>query len=183
MTTSATPAAPAMATPTPAQRVLGDLDHEMATTRRVLERVPLDRADWKPHPKSMSVGQLATHLASIPGWGVYTMTTTEMDFAAPLPPEATPPPPTTTEALLAIFDGGVRQLGAALAEATAEELATTWTGRNGDRTVMAMPRAAVLRGFIVSHLIHHRAQLGVYLRLLDVPVPSMYGPTADEPGM
>jgi uncharacterized damage-inducible protein DinB len=171
MSTAATPR-------TPAPAVVPDLPHEVATTRRVLERAPLEtHFDWKPHPKSMSLGQLAGHLANVPLWGSITLGTEGMDLAQPSPrsPEAR-----TREALLAQFDDKVRDLTAALAEASGEALGGTWTARRGDHVLFALPRAAILRGMVVNHMIHHRGQLSVYLRLLDVPVPSIYGPSADE---
>lgn len=163
-----------------AQIALGDLDHELRTTRRVLARVPMDRADWKPHERSMTLGQLAAHLAGVPAWGTMTLTTEELDFAQPTP---RPPAPTTTDELLATFDVGAARLQELVAAAGDEALRERWTARNGEHVVFALPRVGVLRGFILSHMIHHRAQLGVYLRLLDVPVPSMYGPSADEGNM
>jgi uncharacterized damage-inducible protein DinB len=173
MSTTATPR-----TATPSSTVIADLPHEAATTRRVLERAPVEtHFDWKPHPKSMSLGQLTGHLANVPLWGSITLGTTELDFAQPSPrsPEAR-----TREALLAQFDEKVRDLTTALAEASGETLGGTWTARRGDHVVFALPRAAILRGMVVNHMIHHRGQLSVYLRLLDVPVPSIYGPSADE---
>lgn len=156
---------------------LADLEHELATTRRVLARVPDDRFDWKPHPKSMSLGQLASHLAGVPEWGVATLTLPGLDFmSAPAPA-----PATDGATLLATYDRGAAALGAALAEhGSDDELSETWVGRAGDRVVMQRPRIALMRSFVISHMVHHRGQLSVYLRLCDVPVPSIYGPSADE---
>ncbi len=171
MSTTAAPAASL------AQIALGDLAHEIANTRRVLERVPDDQFAWKPHAKSMSLGELAQHTANIPGWGTYTLSSNELDFAAPMPPQESPG---SSAALVAALDAGKAQLLDMLAAASDETLLETWTARKGEHVVFALPRVQVLRSMILNHLIHHRAQLGVYLRLLDVPVPGVYGPTADE---
>lgn len=163
--------------PTLAQVSLGDLEHELATTRRVLERVPDARWDWKPHEKSMALGQLAGHVSNLLNWGTHTMSAAEVDFAAP---PAVPPRPADRAALLAAFDAGAERLLAGVTGAGDEVLGQTYTVRRGEQVMMAMPRAAMLRGMILSHIIHHRGQLTVYLRLLDIPVPPVYGPTADE---
>jgi uncharacterized damage-inducible protein DinB len=157
----------------------GDLEHELATTRRVFERLPDEQFGWKPHPKSMSLGQLAAHIATIPTWALYVLRETELDFSAvPVQPEHS-----TRDALLAAYDAKVAELRAAVAEhASDEALGQSWTGRSGTHVVMRTPRVALMRSFVINHLIHHRGQLSVYLRLLDVPVPSIYGPTADESG-
>lgn len=156
---------------------LADLEHELATTRRVLERVPYDRGAWRPHPKSWTVAQLAAHIANVPMWGVMTCTSDEMDFAATNPQA---PVPTDGAALIASFDGNVGRLRATLDGLSDEMLQATWTARRGDQVLFALPRLALLRGMILNHMIHHRGQLSVYLRQLDVPVPAMYGPSADE---
>jgi uncharacterized damage-inducible protein DinB len=173
------PAAPP-SRPTVAQLALGDFEHELATTRRVLERVPDAHWDYKPHPRSMSLGQLAAHLANIPRWGSLTLGGAEFDFGAPAPPRTLP---ATRDAVLAEFDAHAAEARAGLAGADDARLGGTYTVRNGERVVMALPRAAMLRGMVLSHMVHHRGQLSVYLRLLDVPVPSIYGPSADEGGM
>lgn len=156
--------------------LLPEFDHEMTTTRKVLERAPESRFDWKPHAKSFSLGALATHVATMPGWGVETLTKTEYDVAAEQPPAA----PASTVALLATFDENVAATRAALVGKTDEELLVVWTLKQGDNALFSMPRAGVMRSFVLNHLIHHRGQLSVYLRLLDIPVPSIYGPSADE---
>jgi len=156
--------------------LLPEFDHEMTTTRKVLERAPESRFDWKPHAKSFSLGALATHVATLPGWGVDTLTKTEYDIAAEQPPAA----PASTTALLTTFDENVAASRSALVGRTDEDLLVMWTLKQGDNAIFSMPRAGVLRSFVLSHLIHHRGQLSVYLRLLDVPVPSIYGPSADE---
>lgn len=160
---------------------LPEFDQEMATTRRVLERVPEDKADWKPHEKSFSLGKLSSHLAFLPYWGVVTLKQPELDFASAPTKETTPAEFTTTEALLASFDEKVRQARAAIESTSDEDFKVKWTLRMGDNVIFSLPRVAVLRAFVFSHIIHHRGQMSVYLRLLDVPVPSIYGPTADEP--
>jgi uncharacterized damage-inducible protein DinB len=156
--------------------LLPEFDHEMSVTRKVLERVPGDKFDWKPHPKSMTFGALAQHVANLPLWGEMTLTQSELDLGG------TPPsPPVTSRAdLLASFDQRVKRTRALLADKSDAELMQPWTLKNNGHTIFSMPKATVWRGFVVSHLIHHRAQLAVYLRLNDLPVPSMYGPSADE---
>jgi uncharacterized damage-inducible protein DinB len=164
-----------------AQTLLPEFDQEMAITRTLLERVPADRADWKPHPKSTALGALALHLATIPSLGMRAVTLTEVDMN---PPGGAPPAPPrfeSTEALLATFDANVEKTRAAIAAASDEELGVTWSLKNAGRTIFALPRAAVLRTMMMSHIVHHRGQLSVYLRLNDVPLPSIYGPSADTP--
>lgn len=156
---------------------LGDLEQEMATTRRVLERVPGDRLEWRPHPRSWALGELATHLTNIPHWNVATVTLDGMDLAG-TPPRATPLG--STEELLAAFDRNVAELSEALNAADDDTLRRGWTLRHGERVILSRPRVALLRTVGISHIVHHRAQLALYLRLLDVPVPGIYGPSADE---
>ena len=157
--------------------LLPQFDHEMTTTRRVLARAPEDRFDWTPHPKSFSLGALATHVANLPAWGVDVVTKTEYDISASQPPRA---PGSMTE-LLTTFDDNVAAARSVLVGKTDDELLVMWSLTRGAETLFSMPRVGVLRGFVLSHVIHHRGQLSVYLRLLDVPVPSIYGPSADEP--
>jgi uncharacterized damage-inducible protein DinB len=157
---------------------LGDLDHELANTRRMLERVPMDRADWRPHAKSWTLQELATHIAQIPMWAASMPATTEYDFAGPQPPRAEPP--ATTEALLALFDDAAAKAKAAVGGMDDAAMLENWTLRSGDHVIMQAPRAAMVRSVGISHLIHHRGQLSLYLRLLDVPMPGMYGGSADE---
>jgi uncharacterized damage-inducible protein DinB len=162
------------------QALLPEYDQEMANTRKTLERVPEDKFDWKPHQKSFSMGALATHLATLPSWGVITIQKESFDVA----PEGEPPPraelATSVEDLLQRFDQNVASTREALAAASDEELLKSWTLLKGGRAIFSLPRIAALRSFVMNHNIHHRAQLGVYLRLNDVPVPSIYGPSADE---
>lgn len=163
-----------------AQSLLPEFDHEMAGIRRVLERIPADRFDYRPHPKSFTMGHLASHLSTVPAWAASTMETTELDFALPEVQAMMPKPSTSPQQLLATFDQGVVKARAAIAAARDEDLAVIWSGKSHGTALFAMPRAAVLRGFVMNHAIHHRAQLTVYLRLLDLPVPALYGPSADE---
>jgi uncharacterized damage-inducible protein DinB len=157
--------------------LLPEFDHETANTRRLLERVPMEKGDWKPHPKSAALAALATHVATIPGWIKPTIQQDSIDLANAAPP----PPATTREELLALFDRSVAEGRAALAAADNDALMQPWSLRSGDQVFFTMPKAAVLRSFVMNHSVHHRAQLGVYLRLNDVPIPGMYGPSADEP--
>ena len=159
--------------------ILPEFDQEMAGTRKTLERVPEDKLAWKPHAKSFSMGALATHVALIPGWGLVTLQEDFFDVGAP--GATTPPPPAgSRRELLELFDRGVESLRAAIAAAEDAHFMTPWSLRNGEKTMFTAPRVAVLRRMILNHSIHHRAQLGVYLRLNDVPVPAIYGPSADE---
>jgi len=159
--------------------LLPEFDHEMTITRKVLERVPDDRLDWKPHTKSYAVGQLAQHVATIPMWGTMTLNELNVDLAT-LPPN---PPLQTRSAILALFDGNVAGARSALVGKSDAEFKVQWALKRDGQIIFSMPRQAVWRSFVMSHLIHHRAQLGVYLRLLDIPVPSSYGPSADEGGL
>jgi uncharacterized damage-inducible protein DinB len=162
------------------EALLAEFDQEIATTRLLLERIPEKDAGWKPHPRSASLGDLAVHLAAIPWWLEVTLTTRELDLNPPGgggPPA--PQPFTTVAALLASLDANAAAGRAALAGTADADFARPWSLKGGGRTYFTLPRAAVLRSFVLSHLIHHRAQLGVYLRLRDVPLPPCYGPTAD----
>ena len=173
----ATHPASATASPSPQELAFGDLERELDATRRVLERVPDDHLSWKPHPKSMSLGSLALHVANLLYWQITTLRDDEFDFAtSPMPLEE----PESREEILQRFDENRATLSSAIAEIDEEALGRTWTLRNGEQTLMAEPKFAVLRIWGISHVVHHRGQLSVYLRLLDIPVPSVYGPTADE---
>lgn len=156
--------------------LLPEFDHETTVTRKLLERVPEDRFDWKPHAKSMTLGQLASHVATVPGWGEVTLSLAELDVAGGTAPTA----PAARAELLAAYDNNVQKTRARLTSTSDAELMQPWALKREGRTIFSMPKAAVWRSFVVNHLIHHRGQLSVYLRLLDVPVPSMYGPSADE---
>ena len=159
--------------------LLPEFDREMSITRTVLERVPDDRFAWKPHAKSYALGQLAQHLATIPWWGTMTLSEAGIDLA-----EFPPPAPLPTRAgVLALFEKNVASTRAALVGKSDAELKTQWVLTREGHVIFSMPKHAVWRSFVISHIIHHRAQLGVYLRLLDIPVPSTYGPSADEGGL
>lgn len=159
---------------------LPEFDHEMETTRRVLARVPEARAEWRPHSKSRPLGELAQHVANLVGFGELIVRQTERDVAPPGGPPVVSVPFTTSAALLQSFDANVASARAAIAGATDADLMVSWSLKRGGVPFFTLPRAAVLRSFLLSHLIHHRGQLSVYLRLLDVPLPAIYGPTADE---
>lgn len=163
-----------------AQTLLPEFDHVMANTRRVLAVVPAADADWRPHPKSFTLGELASHIATMPFWGRTTLERSELDLGAPETAAIPRVRFTTVPELLEQFDRHVRDARAALAAASDADLGAVWTLRNGATTVFSLPRAAVLRGFVLSHMIHHRGQLTVYLRLRDVALPAIYGRTADS---
>jgi len=154
---------------------LDEFDYEMGVTRRVIERVPSERGEWKPHEKSFSLGHLTQLVASMPGWITNALREPHLDLAA-MPGYSYE----TTEHLLQEFDRHVLEAREALQDVTGERLGEPWTLRMGDRTLFSMAKGPVVRQDL-SHLCHHRGQLTVYLRMLDVPVPSIYGPTADEP--
>jgi len=164
------------------EMILPEFDLEMANTRKSLERVPEDKFEWKPHEKSTSLGGLATHLATIPSWTKNTFEQDELDLAPTGAPPVRLEPAKSRAALLAAFDKNVADARTALEKASDEDWQGKWSLLHGGKAIFTMPRTAVIRGFVMNHLIHHRAQLGVYLRLLDVPVPSIYGPSADEGG-
>jgi len=163
--------------------LLPEFDHEMAGTRKSLERVPEDKFGWKPHEKSMSMGDLASHLANIPSWMDVTIKQDTFDMSPKDGESFQTPKANSVKELLEIFDKNVASARTTLAEASNEALMGIWTFLNAGQTLFAMPKVAVVRSFILNHNIHHRAQLGVYLRLNDVAVPSIYGPSADETGM
>jgi uncharacterized damage-inducible protein DinB len=158
------------------ESMLPEFDQEMANTRKTLERVPFDKLSWKPHPKSFSFGDLATHISTMAEWGKITVEMDSFDYA---PPYA-PPKLTSSKELLESFDKGVAGARAALVAADDNKMLAPWSLMAGGKTMMTMPRVAVVRSFVMNHIIHHRAQLGVYLRLNDIAVPALYGPTADE---
>ena len=159
--------------------LLPEFDHEMATTRRLLERVPDGEFEWKPHDKSMTLGRLAAHIANIPFWMSVTLETTVFELDS-LPPESQRHVPESQAAVLKDFDTKVGTARARLAAVLDAELLTPWTLKKGGQEMFTMPRISALRGFVMNHIIHHRGQLSVYLRLKNVPVPPIYGPTADE---
>jgi len=156
---------------------IAEMQQEAASTRKLLERVPMDKADWTPHPKSMKLGNLAHHVSELLGWTMVTLDQDELDFAKW---EYKPVVPKTTEELLKNFDEQVEKSLACIKKADDAKFMENWTMRHGEKIFFTLPKAAVLRSFVFNHEYHHRAQLGVYLRMLDIPLPSMYGPTADE---
>jgi uncharacterized damage-inducible protein DinB len=162
------------------QTLLPEFDHEMANTRRLLEIIPEADAGWRPHPKSYSLGELGAHIALLPLWGNFVLRQPELDLGLPANTSIAQAPFTTVAALLDQFDRHVREARAALTSTPDAAMGVTWTLKNRGAAVFSAPRAGVLRSFILSHMIHHRGQLSVYLRLRDVPLPSLYGPTADS---
>lgn len=160
----------------PAELLFPDADSELSTTRRMLERVPDGKDDWKPHPKSRSLGELANHIAQLPGFGIMQLTQDEFDGGK------RPPSPdirNTTERLK-LFDQVSGEFKRQLQSLTWERARAPWSLKIQGRTVISAPRAQILRSVYFMHAAHHRAQLGVYLRMLDIPVPYSYGDTADE---
>jgi uncharacterized damage-inducible protein DinB len=160
------------------ESLLPEFDREMGLTRRVLERVPDGQFAWKPHEKSMTLGRLAEHLAELPQWLMLTIKESQIDLGIGRP--AGYQSPATRAAVLAMFDSNVSGARAALSGRTDAEMMAPWTLKNQGKEVFTMPKAAVVRGFAMNHMIHHRGQMMVYLRLQNVPVPSVYGPSADE---
>jgi len=162
-----------------AESLLPEFDHETATTRTVLERVPQDQSQWRPHAKSMTLGELAMHVATLLRWASITLERTEFDTNPPGGPALSRPPYESASHLLHTYDDQVKAARALIARTTDGEFMVPWTLKNGGRAMFSMPRVAVLRAFVLNHSVHHRGQLSVYLRLLDVPLPNIYGPTAD----
>ena len=160
-----------------AQSMIGEVEHEMANTRRVLERVPMEKGDWKPHPKSGTLAWLAGHCAVMPEWGVVTSSQDGLDIGGV---ESAVPKFTSRQELLEHFDDQLAKFREILNCISDKQMLAPWTLRSGSHAIFTMPRVAVLRGTVMNHMIHHRGELMVYLRLLDVPLPGIYGPTADE---
>jgi len=161
------------------ESLLPEFDQEMANTRKTLERIPEDKFDWKPHDKSYTLLKLATHVATLPGWTKITLEQDSLDLSQPF----TLPAPQTRIDVLALFDSSAAEARTVIAAAEDHLFFQPWSLKNGTATVFSMPKIAVLRSFVMNHMIHHRAQLCVYLRLNDVAVPGLYGPSADEVGM
>ena|SRR5437899_920991 len=165
------------------QSLLPEFDHEIANTRKTLERVPEGKPDFRPHPKSMPLARLAGHLAEIPIWAAMTLSQDEIDVSpaggAPFEPQVMK----SRAEMLTNFDEAVKKARATLAATTDDAMMKPWSLKRSGQTIFTMPRAAVMRSFVMNHMVHHRAQLGVYLRMNDVAVPSIYGPSADEGGM
>lgn len=156
--------------------LLKEVDAEAVTTRKMLARVPADKLPWKPHPKSMIMEHLAVHIAELPSWITMALTTSELDFATT---PYQPTPVKDAKDLLNLFEQSLESGKSALQQAKEEDLLPSWTLRNGEQVYMTITRYEVIR-HALSQIIHHRAQLGVYLRLLDIPIPGSYGPSADE---
>jgi uncharacterized damage-inducible protein DinB len=158
--------------------LLHEYDHEMATTRRLLERVPEQHFAWKPHEKSMTLGQLAGHLSNLPYWASAVLGAPFFDLAAG--GDMRPKEPASREALLTQFDEQVATARKLLANCGDAEMLARWSLRRGAEELFTMPRITALRSFVMNHTIHHRGQLSVYLRMHNVPIPPIYGPSADE---
>ncbi len=158
------------------QMLLKEMDQEAVTTRKMMERIPDDKYDWKPHERSMTIRNLATHLADLPSWVTVALTTEELDFASsPYSPEVI----NNTKDVLALFERSLADGRDHLGKATEEDLEPMWTLRNGDHILSKTTKGEVIR-MTYCQIVHHRAQLGVFLRLLNVPIPGSYGPSADE---
>jgi uncharacterized damage-inducible protein DinB len=162
------------------EALLPELEMEAATTRKFIERLPEDKLDFKPHEKSMPLGRLSGHLAELFGWGTTTLETEQLDFAPAGAPPFQPLVATSRDQLLKEFEKGVASFRAALPKATDQDFMKPWTLLSGGKVFFSMPRITVVRSMVFNHIVHHRAQLGVYYRLNNVPVPSSYGPSADE---
>jgi len=163
-----------------AQSILPEFEHEMASTRKVLERVPEDKLDWQPHPKSHTIGWNACHLAEMPGWVENTLGASSLDISPPGGPQYQSPKLRSRKEILDLFDKNVAAAKKALATATDDQVGQMWSLLKAGQAIFTMPRAGVIRSFVINHIIHHRAILCVYLRLNNVPVPGMYGPSGDE---
>lgn len=158
--------------------LLPEFDREMGLTRRALERVPDGQFEWRPHPTSVTLGRLAEHLTEMPLWATTTMTESGIDATASRPPDYHSP--ATRAAALAQFDARYKAARASLVNKTDAEFAAPWTLKAGGKEVFTAPKSTVMRNFVLNHMIHHRGQLMVYLRMLGIPVPSIYGPSGDE---
>ena len=165
-----------------AELLVPELEQELAVTRRLLERVPDDRPDWKPHPRSFSIAHLSQLIVRLPGWVPMMLDRTELDIAPRTGPQFPGYSNEKTATLLAEFDRNASAAKASLSKASDADFTVPWTLFKGGEQVMTQPRYQMLRYMVLNHIVHHRAQLSVYLRMLDVPLPQMYGPTADERG-
>ncbi len=160
--------------------LLPEFDQEMKTTRKCLERIPDDKFTYKPHPKSFDMGSLAVHIATMLDWGVLTLQGDSFDYAPEGSEPYVAPVAKTNSELLAMFDKGASEFRAALAAADDATMMKPWSLLAAGKTMFTMPKVAVIRSMIMNHTVHHRGQLTVYLRLCDIPVPALYGPSADE---
>jgi uncharacterized damage-inducible protein DinB len=163
-----------------ATSLINEMKNEIESTRKCLERLPAEKFSWKPHDKSMELGRLASHLAEMFGWTKPTMENAELDFATM---DYKPFEPKTTAELLEFLEKHTAEALATLEDTPDEAFMKTWSLRNGEQVYFTLPKVAVMRSFVLNHIYHHRGQLTVYMRLLDVPVPGIYGPSADEPTM
>lgn len=163
--------------------ILPEFDHEMANTRKTLERVPDGKLQWQPHQKSYTMQKLASHLANVPAWTRVILVDDSIDLAPKNGPSFETPQGSSAKEIVAMFDKNVAEARGIIAKTPDAEFMKPWSLLKGGNTILTMPKIAVLRSFAMNHNIHHRAQLGVYLRLNDVPVPAIYGPSADESGM
>jgi len=163
-----------------AETILPEFDHEMASTRKVLEGLPEDKLDWRPHPKSNTIGWNANHLADLPGWAVAILTQPQFDFAPVGGQRYESPKLRTRQEILDLFDRNVAAARKAVEAVKDDEMNAMWSLLAGGKAIFTRPRPAVMRSFVLNHMIHHRAVLCVYLRLNDLPVPGMYGPSGDE---
>jgi uncharacterized damage-inducible protein DinB len=163
-----------------AETILPEFDQEMANTRKVLERIPDDKLNWQAHPKSHTIGWNANHVADIPAWLVMVLAKPSLDIAPVDEEPYRSPTLATAREIVELFDRNVAAAREAITTVKDEELGQNWTLLGGGKPIFTMPRAAVVRGIVLNHLIHHRAHLCVYLRLNDIPVPGMYGPSGDE---
>ncbi len=162
------------------QTLLAELERESKTTRSILEKVPTEHLDYKPHEKSYKMGALAGHISEIPSWLDLMLNADELDFATM---NYTPPVIKVNADIMKLFEENLAKGKAELEKATDEKFNGTWRMRHGEKIFFELPKTEVVRTWVFSHIVHHRAQLGVYLRLLNIPLPSSYGPTADTPGM
>jgi uncharacterized damage-inducible protein DinB len=160
--------------------LLPEFDAEMKTTRAVLERVPEEKGEWQAHPKAWKLGHLAKLVAMLPGWTVMTMKQTELDLAPKDGPKTAVYTLEKTATLLEMFDKGAKEGRQSIADAKPDDWNVPWTLKRTGETVLTLPRYMIYRQFTMNHIVHHRAQLAMYLRILDLKVPSMYGPTADD---
>ena len=163
-----------------AQALLPEFDQEMANTRRVLERIPDDKLDWQAHPKSHTIGWNANHVADLPNWLTVTLTSPALDIAPVGGENYQIPKLTSRQEILDTFERNVAAAREAIMAVKDEEVGQMWSLLRGGKPIFTMPRTAVVRGFVLNHMIHHRAHLCVYLRLNDISVPGMYGPSGDE---
>jgi uncharacterized damage-inducible protein DinB len=165
-----------------ATSLLPEFDLEIANTRRALERVPDSHLAWRPHEKSMTLGRLATHLSELPFWAVHACTLRELDIAPPGAPPFAPQTLATSRAILAQFDQNAAKARATIAATSDADFMLPWTLKAGGEDIFTLPRLAVYRSWTMNHMIHHRGQLSVFLRLAGAKVPAIYGPSADEAG-